>query len=979
MFVLGSTAISGQTILDVVSLEQDQGLHEREVNHVVRDNAGYFYLFMNDAIQRFNGEYFEAVNHQILKEVKFKPSDISRVDLLNDGSIHLRMSNENKSYCILKGARNVSKSKSEEKTLVSEGILYKQNTKEGSYEIKAVSSNEVITTVNKDVSEIIFSEKGTYFTDTENSLYYQDGQGSTSEVGATGNIIKRDNEILLWTEDKIYSVKGKNLTEIASLPDTTMWLTRLKKDGVGNVIASYSMQDRFNDHLFILSKNNELTDHTNLVNEGRRIFKDFWTDDASYKWMIVGYNALKIVSLLRDGAYVYQKNYKTKKGEFGMVICGVAADNDGNVLYLREKEGVFKIEGDRAYSKALSPVNVNKDMYNNGKIFYSKYDDKYYSYAYRYDGTTDIFQIDLKGKKYVKRTVPFKLNDLLPLSQNKILLGGYEKIGEPRTKGKMVTYNFEDGKLIIKRDKLPVVRSLYYHEQSTEYWVGTSRGVYITDQNFDDIAMLNARKESSTGQYISNEWVVMVQPYRDVMVIGTLGGAYLINPKSYKIVKHFNEENELSNDKTIGLIPDDLGNFWITTFNGVNVIDSTFRIIKKIYDHQGLSDREFNSKAIAKDTKGRIYGGTLNGVTAFDPEKVLEWNETYGIDVKEINVFNSINSFPVEYNDDINIYSSADSVVIQYTLPDYYKYSFTSDNTKVVCNSDKVDIKHENGKIVLTNLEPGDLRLSLTNGITARELSIDITCKRDWRNLLLLLGLLAALGLLTYLLIRYNAKKAEEKAKLSSKISDLQLSSLQAQMNPHFIFNALGAIQYFIQTHDAEKADEYLSNFALLMRGILESSKSKYITVKKEIETLKLYTGLEAIRFENIFDYEIEIDKDVDKDLNIPPMIIQPYVENAINHGLFNLKNRRGKLLIKLEMQDEDTLRITIEDNGVGRKKATELRTKRHKSRGMQLIEDRIDTINDAADVKVNVKIIDLEENGIAMGTKVIATISELT
>jgi len=889
LFVLGSTAISGQTILDVVSLEQDQGLHEREVNHVVRDNAGYFYLFMNDAIQRFNGEYFEAVNHQILKEVKFKPSDISRVDLLNDGSIHLRMSNENKSYCILKGARNVSKSKSEEKTLVSEGILYKQNTKEGSYEIKAVSSNEVITTVNKDVSEIIFSEKGTYFTDTENSLYYQDGQGSTSEVGATGNIIKRDNEILLWTEDKIYSVKGKNLTEIASLPDTTMWLTRLKKDGVGNVIASYSMQDR--------------------------LFKDFWTDDASYKWMIVGYNALKIVSLLRDGAYVYQKNYKTKKGEFGMVICGVAADNDGNVLYLREKEGVFKIEGDRAYSKALSPVNVNKDMYNN----------------------------------------------------------------EPRTKGKMVTYNFEDGKLIIKRDKLPVVRSLYYHEQSTEYWVGTSRGVYITDQNFDDIAMLNARKESSTGQYISNEWVVMVQPYRDVMVIGTLGGAYLINPKSYKIVKHFNEENELSNDKTIGLIPDDLGNFWITTFNGVNVIDSTFRIIKKIYDHQGLSDREFNSKAIAKDTKGRIYGGTLNGVTAFDPEKVLEWNETYGIDVKEINVFNSINSFPVEYNDDINIYSSADSVVIQYTLPDYYKYSFTSDNTKVVCNSDKVDIKHENGKIVLTNLEPGDLRLSLTNGITARELSIDITCKRDWRNLLLLLGLLAALGLLTYLLIRYNAKKAEEKAKLSSKISDLQLSSLQAQMNPHFIFNALGAIQYFIQTHDAEKADEYLSNFALLMRGILESSKSKYITVKKEIETLKLYTGLEAIRFENIFDYEIEIDKDVDKDLNIPPMIIQPYVENAINHGLFNLKNRRGKLLIKLEMQDEDTLRITIEDNGVGRKKATELRTKRHKSRGMQLIEDRIDTINDAADVKVNVKIIDLEENGIAMGTKVIATISELT
>ena len=153
-------------------------------------------------------------------------------------------------------------------------------------------------------------------------------------------------------------------------------------------------------------------------------------------------------------------------------------------------------------------------------------------------------------------------------------------------------------------------------------------------------------------------------------------------------------------------------------------------------------------------------------------------------------------------------------------------------------------------------------------------------------------------------------------------------------MNPHFIFNALGSIQYFIQTYDTVKADEFLSNFAMLMRSILESSKSKYISLSEEIKLIELYVGLEKIRFENLFDYQIAIDDNLDLESKVPPMIIQPFVENAINHGLYHLKGRKGLLNLTFDAINNNELKISISDNGIGRKAAAKLRNKNHKSRG---------------------------------------------
>jgi|GEM_PF-6179572 len=240
-----------------------------------------------------------------------------------------------------------------------------------------------------------------------------------------------------------------------------------------------------------------------------------------------------------------------------------------------------------------------------------------------------------------------------------------------------------------------------------------------------------------------------------------------------------------------------------------------------------------------------------------------------------------------------------------------------------------------------------------------------------------LFGQIIEIVCLSAILVLRNYWDSEEQLSIKMELESSQRKVLQSQMNPHFIFNALGAIQFFIQTNNSEKADEYLSDFAMLMRRILESSKVKYINIKQEIETLKLYVGLEQVRFENIFDYKFIVADDIDMDMHIPPMILQPFIENAINHGLYNLSDRKGELLVQFEQQDQDTVCITIRDNGVGRAAATKLRTKRHKARGMQIVNERVETINNSADLKVNITVRDLIEDDIPKGTEVVAIIHE--
>jgi LytS/YehU family sensor histidine kinase len=223
-------------------------------------------------------------------------------------------------------------------------------------------------------------------------------------------------------------------------------------------------------------------------------------------------------------------------------------------------------------------------------------------------------------------------------------------------------------------------------------------------------------------------------------------------------------------------------------------------------------------------------------------------------------------------------------------------------------------------------------------------------------------------------------KEAESEAVLAKQeteitqnaYSELELRALQMQMNPHFVFNALNSIQSYIMNKEEQMANTYLTKFAALIRQFLDSSRSKYISLDEEITNLKLYVELEKLRFENKFDYVFDLDNKLSKYSEIPTMLLQPFIENAINHGL-RYRNSKGLLHVSF-IDDGRYILVKIQDNGVGRiaaEKIKSLSSKGYKSQGLQITAQRIENYNKLNQDNIEYKISDLLENSENIGTLV--------
>ncbi|WP_298794151.1 histidine kinase [uncultured Allomuricauda sp.] len=248
--------------------------------------------------------------------------------------------------------------------------------------------------------------------------------------------------------------------------------------------------------------------------------------------------------------------------------------------------------------------------------------------------------------------------------------------------------------------------------------------------------------------------------------------------------------------------------------------------------------------------------------------------------------------------------------------------------------------------------------------LAEQQLSRAATKKQEWIIYSLAIGIIL-LTLTTFLYYRSNRQQ-----KLANNL--LALKSLRTQMNPHFIFNALNSVNTYIAKSDERSANRFLSEFSVLMRSVLENSEEDFIPLSRELELLELYVKLEHSRFADKFDFEIDIDEKIDIEaFEIPPMLLQPYIENAIWHGL-RYREEKGFLKITAEQLDNDMLEINIMDNGIGRKKSAALKTsnqKKQKSKGMGNIKKRIQILNDMYKNKVDVSITDLYDD--ETGTKV--------
>ena len=279
------------------------------------------------------------------------------------------------------------------------------------------------------------------------------------------------------------------------------------------------------------------------------------------------------------------------------------------------------------------------------------------------------------------------------------------------------------------------------------------------------------------------------------------------------------------------------------------------------------------------------------------------------------------------------------------------------------------------------------LKADRNDGNWSSPLSVQIHIRKVWYETMFarITGIILLL-LAIYLAYRYRMHRVIKEQKLKTKyerqLAEVRMNALTAQMNPHFIFNSLNSIDYYIIKNDTIRASDYLNRFARLIRLILNHSRSNYISLGEELEALKLYLEIESIRFSHKFEYVVEADPNVDlENTRIPPMLFQPFVENAIWHGLMH-KSDKGRLSIKMKLNPErNTLIGIIEDNGIGRSRAEELksksaRLKTKQSMGMSITRNKLEMINLLHNLDAHSQVEDLYDGkGQPSGTRITLTV----
>lgn len=419
----------------------------------------------------------------------------------------------------------------------------------------------------------------------------------------------------------------------------------------------------------------------------------------------------------------------------------------------------------------------------------------------------------------------------------------------------------------------------------------------------------------------------------------------------------------------------------------------------------GFTGIETCQNAVFNDKDGTIWFGTINGLTHYNPANLVKNTNAPILSMLDVKLFyESLSKTP--YKSFVKDWNQVNKLVFPHdqnhlgfeffalnlSNPEGVKYSWKLAGFDP--HWSPVSPEH---RIVYSNISPGDYTFLVKScnedGVwNASPIRIPIHIAAPWWmtwwfiGLEILGGMLLIAGIFGWQSRRIKAQSEEERRKLllEKEMVELEQKALRLQMNPHFIFNALNSIQSQIGTGNEKEARYYLAKFSGLMRQILDNSRNSTITLQEEINTLENYLLIEKYCNGDRFDYQISVDAKIETDyIHIPPMLLQPFIENAIKHGMKQPDDsgsipERG--LIQVTFTEKDNYLVcTVTDNGIGREKAAELiknsKESYHKSTALLVTQERLDLLNEAQ-LKGSLEIIDLyDAAGVAAGTKVVVKV----
>ena len=971
LFLLLSLILSKNTLLAqelvIESIGEKYNLNRKEVYRTLIDQKGYLWITACPGVFRFDGEKFEEIG----KETTLNHSTCYNITEDGEGRIWL-----------LNDERKVFKVENETVTFVTQ-LEFRENTPSTVFSFRVINNHLVVSTGWREIVINCHSFETTSKVHKTNDEYQLIIDKSEYDSNRTYkfcylkslNELNNKSEANLTISNTIDSTKKTLKVNIRHKNKTKFSLVFIKKliDGTIGIC--------WHQDLILIEKSGRIKKIT-VPTKG--LINTVFRDSKGRTWVATKYDKL----------YCFDKEYNPINLDLhqfdGDIVTSMVEDDFGGIWFATYLNGLKYCQNIEFKKHELGKGKVNYELSN-----FCKVDENNVlvgqnnGVLYQLNSKSEVhsfFKFPFDSKAYIK-SISF---DSI---SNNIWCGTDYGLSKINYQNKTFNYYYK-------------YRNLFAYDaivesDSTLIIAGTSN-VYKQNLNkdFDSKRKLNPRKKLKSN--------TLERGSQNEYWVGTMKGLLLFNGE--KIIKTFFDNDTLNSriDKIVKVND----TYWIVTSKH-GLVSSKNGKLTIYHSKYGITDSRINCIYNAGDTNlwvggdASLYRIELNS----NPLRIERFDQTYGIPQGEIrdisttenllwlNIGKSIFSIGLDHlkanknggqthitklvtNDSIYRYPQVVSMGYddKMSLNVFYNHLNYRRKDKAlyryrIHNYSKRWIETRNSDVLITGLLPGEYRfelqsLSHTNQWNPSEFVTIVIAPRYWQSLWFKVCCMVLFVVVVYLFVVWRIKKIQNKESVATQIAQLELKALKAQINPHFIFNSISSVQFYLSKNKPEKAAEYMQDYADLIRKVLDQSDNNLVSLDSEIKVLENYVKLESRKFKNDdLELTINVERNIQlKSYQIPPTLIQPFVENAIWHGL---KNKEGEKKIQLGFVLKGSkLEITISDNGIGRDKAKLYqKDKKRKSYGMTITSNRISVLNNSKEDTFWIQ--DVKEGDEVVGTQV--------
>lgn len=977
------------------NLNSSDGLSSDIVNDIIQDETGLMWICTDDGLNSYNGRNFTNYFHNPADSLSIPSDEIYCVDKgpgnnLFFGSskgvfyfdkdefsfVSLNLSNDSINY----SSESIRAIKYDGKNglwieILSGRLLY--------YSLINNELEKVI--LHKAVDQPYYKYHPLYYSfdsvlwigGRAFNVQYLDNNDNIKVILADENDVnkKRTNDVACYFEDSrgrfwISALDGVYLFN----PETELFKKFIgvstwdifedeNRDiwfATGSGILKY-MVDEEEIYLFEKEKDNPLSVCSNSI---YKIYEDY----HSNLWFATN-NGVAIYSPDIYPFNTYKHIPGIENSPNGIVVSAFAEDKKGNLWIGYDENGLDYFDIRKKQFSHFTTSNSSLHADNISCIYYDKNDNLFVG-LWRGIG----FDVLRKGSENFDLITYYNAsfekdwyNDFIEDNHGNLYVGFWG--GDGFTQFDLNTLKFESLKNKFKNISVSRLITRFLKDTDGNIWFGTTDGGLYKYLVEEDTSISYTLQENARGLLSNSISDLCIDNNDDIWLLSSSLQKYL--PKSDTFIS-YGQEAGLFSEKPVSLLPDNLGNIWVATADKglfkFNKIDKSFVNFSR---HSGIQSDKFTKARIKLSTGELVFGG-YNGFNIFSPGFIINrsvipkpfFDDLY-LNYKKskinLNKVEKIELEPGIDNFQINI-RSTDAVNFE-----RYIYQLKLEPYDI----DWKNIDPRLGEINYSFIKAGNYKLlyRIGDGNTwTNERVLQITINEYFYNTLWFKVLIIfILAIVVFAIVKQRIYDLNQK----QQNTELEQRLFRLQMNPHFMFNSLLAIQNFVFKREVKEASLYISEFAKLFRHILDNSRVEFIVFSKEIETLKLYLKMQALRYDNKFEYKFNIDENIELDLlMIPPMLAQPIIENSIEHGLVKRKEK-GLIEINYKLKDKTVL-FEVRDNGVGLEATKESeKYSEHKSSALEITKKRLKVLSKRYSFYVNFIIEEIIENNEVKGTLV--------